>query len=233
MRGGNKYGKKNFMGAFAVPHAVVNDFNFLHTQPQEVCRDGLVEAVKVALVKDGAFFRWIEKNRTALATLDESTLEEAVERSAILHARHIAEGGDPFESGSSRPLDFGHWSAHKLEQLSQFRLSHARAVSIGLAVDCLYSVRKGLLTESECERVFRVLEALELPLWDELLLAQNSEGHLEVLNGLQEFREHLGGELTILLLAEPGRGVEVHEMNEEILGQVFEELKERALSAVS
>ena len=131
----NKYGKKNFMGAFAVPYAVVNDFDFLHTQPEEVRLDGLVEAVKVALVKDGAFFSWLEENLGSLVLLDEKALEAAVERSAVLHATHISQSGDPFESGSSRPLDFGHWAAHKLEQISDFELSHARAVSVGLALD--------------------------------------------------------------------------------------------------
>lgn len=228
----NKYGKKNFMGAFAVPYAVVNDFEFLHTQPEGVRRDGLVEAVKVSLVKDGEFFHWIVRNLPQLAQLDERTLEEAVERSAILHAKHIAEGGDPFESGSSRPLDFGHWSAHKLEQLSGFALSHARAVAIGLAIDCVYSVRKGLLKAEDCERILEVLEGLGLPIWSELLEQRGEDGELLVLAGLQEFREHLGGELTILLLEEPGKGVEVHEMDCGVLAEVVNELKERALSAV-
>ena len=156
----NKYGKKNFMGAFAVPYAVVNDFEFLHTQPAEIRLDGLVEAVKVALVKDGEFFAWLESHLDDLVALRKEPLEKAVERSAVLHASHIAEGGDPFESGSSRPLDFGHWAAHKLEQISDFELSHARAVSIGLALDCLYSVKKGLLTASDGERILALLERM-------------------------------------------------------------------------
>lgn len=228
----NKYGKKNFMGAFAVPYAVVNDFDFLHTQPEEVRRDGLVEAVKVALVKDGAFFDWLEGHLSALADLQREVLEEAVERSAILHARHIAESGDPFESGSSRPLDFGHWAAHKLEQMSDFTLSHARAVSIGLALDCLYSVRIGLLARQDAERILRVLEALGLPLWSEFIESRTAEGRREVFVGLEEFREHLGGQLTILLLKSPGQGVEVHEMDEVVLEECVQELRERALALV-
>ena len=223
----NKYGKKNFMGAFAVPYAVVNDFDFLHTQPEYVRRDGLVEAVKVALVKDGSFFDWLEENQSALFELDRETLEQAVERSAVLHARHISEGGDPFESGSSRPLDFGHWAAHKLEQLSDFELSHARAVSVGLALDCLYSVRVGFLKRTDAERILAVLEGLGLPLWSEFLEMRNVNGQREVFAGLEEFREHLGGQLTILLLREPGVGVEVHEMDEAILEECVAEMKER------
>ncbi|MDP0490832.1 MAG: 3-dehydroquinate synthase [Verrucomicrobiota bacterium JB023] len=225
----NKYGKKNFMGAFAVPYAVVNDFTFLHTQPEDIRRGGLVEAVKVALVKDAAFFAWLEDNVAGLNALRPPVLEEAVERSAVLHAKHIAEGGDPFESGSSRPLDFGHWAAHKMEQLSDFELSHAKAVSVGLALDCVYSVKKGLLAQADAERILKVLEGLQLPCWDDLLDQTNDEGRRTVLAGLEEFREHLGGQLTILLLKEPGVGVDVHEMDESLLEEAIAELRERVL----
>lgn len=226
----NKYGKKNFMGAFAVPYAVINDFDFLHTQPADIRLDGLVEAVKVALVKEEGFFDWIEENLSHLVALEEGVLEQAVERSAVLHARHIAEGGDPFEAGSSRPLDFGHWAAHKLEQISDFTLSHARAVSVGLALDCLYSVKIGFLAEKEGERILNLLERMGLPLWSEHFEKRLATGKREVFQGLEDFREHLGGQLTILLLRKPGEGVEVNEMSEETLEHCIQELQGRACS---
>ena len=228
----NKYGKKNFMGAFAVPYAVINDFDFLHSQPESVRLDGLVEAIKVALVKDGVFFDWLEANLARLVDLEKTALEEAVERSAVLHASHIAEGGDPFESGSSRPLDFGHWAAHKLEQLSQFKLTHARAVAIGLALDCLYSVKKGFLAAEDGERILILLERMGLPVWSEHLDERLDNGQRAVFQGLEEFREHLGGQLTILLLRQPGQGVEVHEMCEETLEACLAELQSRSCNLV-
>lgn len=222
----NAFGKKNWIGSFAVPYAVVNDFQFLHTQPEEIRRDGLVEAVKVALVRDGEFFDWIEANVGGLAGLEERVLEEAVERSATLHAEHIAQGGDPFESGSSRPLDFGHWAAHKLEQLTDFTLSHAQAVSVGVALDTVYSWRMGLLEERDALRVLGVLKGLGLPVWHEGFDLKDNGGRLRVFNGLEEFREHLGGELTVLLLAGVGEGVDVHEMDEGVLLGCMGELKD-------
>jgi 3-dehydroquinate synthase len=224
----NAFGKKNFIGSFAVPYAVVNDFQFLHTQPEKTRREGLIEAVKVALVKDGEFFAWLEESVSALRMLDTATLEEAVERSAIHHARHIALGGDPFELGSSRPLDYGHWAAHKLEQLTDFDLTHGEAVSVGVALDTLYAARIGMLDISEAERVLKVIEGLDLPLWHEALELRDSSGKRRVFHGLEEFREHLGGELTVLLLSETGVGVDVHEINESVWDQCAEELKERA-----
>ena len=226
----NAFGKKNFIGAFAVPYAVVNDFQFLHTQPEETRREGLIEAVKVALVKDGDFFSWMESQVAALRDLDESVLEEAVERSALHHARHIAQGGDPFELGSSRPLDYGHWAAHKLEQLTDFELSHGEAVSIGVALDTLYASKIGLLPERDAERVLSVIEGLGLPVWHEALDLRDIRGRRRVFRGLEEFREHLGGELTVLLLRELGVGVDVHEIEEAVWERCAEDLKARALS---
>ena len=228
----NAFGKKNFIGTFAVPYAVVNDFQFLHTQPELTRRAGLIEAVKVALVRDGEFFDWLEDNVNGLLSLNEEILEEAVQRSAIHHAKHISQGGDPFELGSSRPLDYGHWAAHKLEQLTDFELSHGEAVSVGVALDTLYAAKIGLLKTLDAERVLKLIEGLEVPIWHEALELRDSKRRRLVFNGLEEFREHLGGELTVLLLEEAGVGVDVHEIDEAIWESCAEELKIRAHSMV-
>jgi 3-dehydroquinate synthase len=223
----NGFGKKNWIGSFAVPFAVINDFRFLHTQDEETRRAGLIEAVKVALVKDREFFEWIECNVAALGALEPAVLEECVQRSALEHAKHIATGGDPFETGSSRPLDFGHWAAHKLEGLTGYSLAHAPAVSVGVALDTLYSARSGRLDPADAERVLRVLDALRLPTFHAALDWTDPDGHRRVFDGLDEFREHLGGELTVLLLESIGRGVDVHELDERLLAACIDELHGR------
>lgn len=223
----NHFGKKNWVGSFGVPFAVVNDFAFLHSQDETTRRAGLIEAVKVALVKDADFFDWIEANAEGLALLDPDLLEACVERSALHHARHIAQGGDPFECGSSRPLDFGHWAAHKIEALSGYSLDHAHAVAVGLSLDTLYSTRIGLLPTASAERILKVVETLHLPLTHEALDLRGAGGKRRVFDGLEEFREHLGGRLTVLLLSAPGSGIDVHEMDEAVLEGCIVELQER------
>jgi len=133
-----------------------------------------------------------------------------------------------FETGSARPLDFGHWSAHKLELLSQNELNHGEAVAIGVALDTRYSVLSGLLAEGEDEQVVRVLKRLGFTLWHEALRQKNAKGELSLLQGLEDFQEHLGGELTITLLADIGRGVEVHEMNAERIDRCIDWLQQQA-----
>lgn len=221
----NAFGKKNWIGAFAVPFAVVNDFRFLQSQNEATSRAGLIEAVKVALVKDRGFFEWIEANLAPLAALESEALEDCVEKSALLHAGHIAEGGDPFETGSSRPLDFGHWAAHKLEALTSYKLSHGEAVAIGLALDTLYSARSGLATSSLVERVFPLLAGLGLPIYHPALDWRDETDRRLVLDGLDEFREHLGGELTVLMLRDVGQGMDVHTIDPVIVGACIDELR--------
>ncbi|NIG53025.1 3-dehydroquinate synthase [Chitinophaga sp. Cy-1792] len=208
----NFNGKKNFLGAFAPPQAVFNDSHFLTTLLPRDWNSGMVEAVKVALIKDAAFFNWMEEKALALSSGNMEDMEQLIYRCAALHMQHIGGSGDPFESGSSRPLDFGHWSAHKLEQLTNFELRHGEAVSIGVAIDSVYSYLLGWLQEDDMHRIIRVLKNMQLPVWHPLMEKQ-ADKDSPVIAGLEEFREHLGGQLTISLLRAIGRGEEVHEMN--------------------
>jgi 3-dehydroquinate synthase len=140
---------------------------------------------------------------------------------------HIATSGDPFECGSARPLDFGHWAAHKLEQISEYRIRHGEAVAIGIALDVIYSRRLGFLDAVSAERILALLEKLGFELFANELLHEDSSGALVVLTGLEEFREHLGGQLTITLLQGVGRGFEVHEMDSSMVLAAINELHER------
>lgn len=229
----NAFAKKNWIGAFAVPFAVINDFRFLHSQPEETRRVGLIEAVKVALVKDRAFFEWIEENLAELAALEPEALETCVEKSALLHARHITSGGDPFETGSSRPLDFGHWAAHKLEALTSYHLSHGPAVAVGLALDTLYSSRSGLAPPELAERVLAVLHGLSLASYHPALDWLDESGRRRVFDGLDEFREHLGGALTVLMLKDIGCSVDVHHIDRDLVAACIDELRERIAGNLS
>jgi 3-dehydroquinate synthase len=148
-------------------------------------------------------------------------------RCAELHLEHIATSGDPFEQGSSRPLDFGHWVAHKLEQLTDYRLLHGEAVAIGIVLDTIYSQLLGYISEEECNRILNLFRACGFTLYVPELenFLDNPEKKQSVLHGLQEFREHLGGELTIMLLDEIGTGVEVHEVDLPLYRKAIEILR--------
>ena len=223
----NAFGKKNFIGTFAPPFAVINDFQLLATLPPRDLRCGYAEAVKVACIRDAGFFADLEREATRLREFEPEAMRRAIYRCAELHARHIASAGDPFEFGSARPLDFGHWAAHKLEQLSDYRIRHGEAVAIGIALDVLYARNVGMLTAPSAERVLRLLEELGFELFADELRHTDERQQLRLLEGLTEFKEHLGGQLTITLLSEIGHGVEVHEMQPAAIVAALRELEDR------
>jgi 3-dehydroquinate synthase len=223
----NLKGSKNFVGTFAPPFAVLNDLTFIDDLPAREKVSGMAEAVKVALIRDADFFRWLERNIDTLSLFERSAMATMIRRCAELHMRQIADGGDPFENGSARPLDFGHWAAHKIESLTRNHVRHGEAVAIGIALDTRYSVLAGLLGAGVEDRVAALLELLGFRLWHPVLEARASDGSAPVLQGIAEFREHLGGDLTITLLEDIGRGVEVHAMDESLIHEAIAWLKAR------
>ena len=229
----NAYGKKNFLGTFTPPFAVINDFHFLRTLTHREWRAGIAEAIKVALIKDAAFFKFIQDNTHKLAERDMPAMQYLIHRCAEMHVQHIA-SGDPFEKGSSRPLDFGHWSAHKMEQLSNYRIRHGEAVAMGIALDSTYSYLKGMLTEAELKQILEVITSIGFDLFaPEMLSHLEDDTHPQsLLRGLQEFREHLGGQLTIMLLAKIGHGVEVHEIENKTMIAAIDHLRQYAEATV-
>lgn len=227
----NMFGKKNFVGTFAPPYAVVNDIQLLTRLPERDWLGGISEAVKVSLLKDADFFAYLEEHAEDLVARDLEAMRWVVFRSAELHMHHIATSGDAFEFGTSRPLDFGHWSAHKLEQISNYRWRHGEAVSIGIALDSTYAYLEGMLPEADWKRIIQVFRSLNLPIFaEEFITHQTEDGNLAILAGLNEFREHLGGQLTIMLLHGIAQGVEVHEMNERQIVKSIELLRDMEVS---
>lgn len=206
--GVNAFGVKNYLGSFATPWGVVHDYGLLSTLEERDWICGFAEAVKVALVRDASFFGEIERRADEIRRRLPEAAAPVLRRSAELHYRHIVEGGDPFESLTARPLDFGHWSAHRIEQVTDFRVRHGEAVALGIAVDCAYAARIGMLASGAAQRVYGCLRRLGFRLEHEVL-----ESPDRLLDGLDEFREHLGGPLTISLLQAIGTGVDVHSID--------------------
>ncbi len=220
----NALGQKNFLGVFAPPAAVLNDFNYLTTLSQKDWIGGVAEAVKVALIKDADFFAFLENQAEALVQRDLHAMQQVIQRCAALHLDHIAASGDPFEQGSSRPLDFGHWAAHRLELLSGFELGHGEAVALGLALDTTYSYLGGLLPKGAWQRVLELLANLGFALYVPQMYDQEA-----LLQGLEDFRAHLGGRLTIILLWEIGQGLEANEIEPQTVRAAIDLLCQVAL----
>ena len=101
---------------------MINDATLLETLEHRDFFSGFSEAVKVALLKDRTFFEQICDQTIRLRQRDMDVVQDVIRKSAEWHLKHITLGGDPFDMREAPPLDFGHWSAHKLETLSQYSL---------------------------------------------------------------------------------------------------------------
>jgi len=212
----NLFGKKNWVGSFAVPWAVINDRRLLETLPHRDFVAGFSEAVKVALLKDAALFDHICDQASAIRERDLGAAMPIVAESARWHLQHITRGGDPFEALEARPLDFGHWSAHKLEPLTDFPLRHAEAAAIGVAIDTVYSTLVPGLPQRDAQRVVAALSAMGIPLYHPIL------GDPEPLfAGLEEFRQHLGGRLTVTMLRGVGDPIDVHAIDHDAMREAI------------
>jgi 3-dehydroquinate synthase len=222
----NYAGAKNLLGTFAPPWAVLNDADFLDSLPLPLLLDGVAEAIKVAAIKDAAFFRAIERAAPRIRQRNLPVIRRILKRCALLHLEHIASSGDPYEMGTARPLDYGHWAAHKLESMSRHRLSHGHAVAIGIALDALYAARIGLLPRTQARRLVTTLSACGLPIYNPALGQTRRSGSLVVLDGIEEFRAHLGGELTITFPAPLGARVELHTIDTPLMADCIATLSD-------
>lgn len=217
----NAFKKKNFLGTFAPPFAIINDSDFLETLEQRDWISGISEAIKVALIKDKTFFKYIADNAVALKNREMEPMQYVIYKCAEMHMHHIAQGGDPFESGSSRPLDFGHWAAHKMEFMTNYELRHGEAVAKGIALDVTYAQLVGLISEEDLQHILDVMIAIG---FDLSLPVQNDDKIEQLLNGIEEFREHLGGQLTITLISDLGVKHDVHTVDMELMSKAITKL---------
>jgi 3-dehydroquinate synthase len=207
----NHQGVKNLFGCFYPPDAVIIDYRFLRTLCRRDILSGVAEALKVAFIKDKDLYGYIKENALKIRENHWPTLEYLVLKSSRLHLEHIG-GGDPFEKGSSRPLDFGHWSAHKMETLSQNEIRHGEAVAIGMALDIYIAALLEMISMQEADEMVDTMKACGLILWHDILIQRDQSGELLLLRGLEEFREHLGGQLTLAMPVGIGKFMDVHDL---------------------
>ncbi|MBU2515687.1 3-dehydroquinate synthase [bacterium] len=220
----NHLGHKNFLGAFCPPEGVIVDYHLLNTLPDRYYRAGISEAFKVAIIKDSDFLVWLTENAHKASRRCQAEMEQLVQRCALLHLNHIASSGDPFEKESARPLDFGHWSAHHLEEITHNDLNHGEAVAIGICLDLQIAAYLKLISEDDAELVTEALQKCGLPIWhDALLLKKNSI--LLLMSGLESFQKHIGGSLTLVMPQGFGNETEIHFLSEEILAIALKKME--------
>ncbi len=153
---------KNLIGAFYQPEMVLIDVETLNSlDPREVAA-GLAEVVKYGVIKDKAFFEWLEKKYSDLQACQTDALIEAVKRSCQIKA-DIVEVDE--KEGSIRAfLNYGHTFGHAVEALSGYgQWKHGEAVAIGMVVAARISLQQGLCNSDDVARIVALLKSLNLP----------------------------------------------------------------------
>jgi 3-dehydroquinate synthase len=160
--GVNHPGGKNLIGAFHQPVAVIADTETLRTLPDRELRAGLAEVIKYGLIRDAAFFAWLEANIEKLLARDSGALAHAIRRSCELKAEIVAR--DEREQGERALLNLGHTFGHAIESATGYtQWLHGEAVGAGMLMAATFSRECGLLSGGEPERLQRLLERAGLP----------------------------------------------------------------------
>jgi len=220
----NSDGRKNLLGTVSAPEAVLVDPTFLYTLRTRVISQGFAEMIKAALMRDGRYFEQIEAYYQELLQRTFSrTMEDLIWRAIEIHLTEI--NNDPFEQKLERPLAFGHVWAHWLENITNNRLSHGEAVGIGMAIDTQISEQRGLINQETRDRVINLIQRVGLPIYDS---AAVTDDYTDV---LEEFRQHLGGKLTVGLLNFIGSRVDVDDITKEEIKAAINFLAQRSAAS--
>jgi len=154
---------KNLIGAFHQPKLVVIDVDTLKTLPQRDIRAGLIEVIKMGVIRDEPLFERVERNLEALLNLDDTTLIEVISQACVNKAEIVAK--DEKESRLRMVLNYGHTFGHALEALTHYnRYRHGEAVSIGLNCAAQLAVNLGMFAETDFQRQRTLLKRAKLPI---------------------------------------------------------------------
>ena len=202
---------KNMVGAFYQPQAVLIDTRSLDTLPPRELSAGLAEVIKYGLICDEPFLGWLEENMTALRSLDQAALTEAIERSCAAKARVV--GADEKETGVRATLNLGHTFGHAIEtQMGYGVWLHGEDVAAGTVMALEMSYRLGWINADERDRGIRLFQAAGLPVVppQEMTPAQFM-GHMAV------DKKVLDGQLRLVLLRSLGEAVVTSDYPADIL----------------
>lgn len=154
---------KNLIGAFHQPKLVVIDVDTLKTLPQRDIQAGLIEVIKMGVIRDAPLFESVEENLEAILNLDDTTLIEIISQACVNKAEIVAK--DEKESGLRMVLNYGHTFGHALEAVTHYnRYRHGEAVSIGMNCAAQLAANLGMFSETDLQRQWSLLKRAKLPI---------------------------------------------------------------------
>lgn len=207
---------KNMIGAFWQPQMVLADMHTLTTLPQRELSAGMAEVIKYALIMDADFLTWLEDNMSALMSLDKVALAEAVARCCQYKADIVAQ--DERESGKRALLNFGHTFGHVIETHEGYgKWLHGEAVAVGMIQAAQLSQKMGWISETDVQRISKVLQAAQLPIKPPAIDTQVA------LDLMQHDKKVKSGQIRLILLKSVGDAVVTADFDQALLEAVLTE----------
>ncbi|MFH1849587.1 MAG: 3-dehydroquinate synthase [archaeon] len=203
---------KNLIGAFHQPKAVLIDTETLATLPETEFRNGMVELVKHAIIRDRDFFKDLESNIDRV--LAKERLEDAILASVRIKAWIVEE--DEKEAGIRRLVNYGHTFGHAIESLSSYAVPHGAAVAKGMLIAAKLSAELGHLSEAELKRHNRLIEKIQ-PAW-KLGLRPS-----DLIRSMKHDKKAHHGKLVFVLLDGIGKAFVADSVPEDVLRKVLGE----------
>ncbi len=184
---------KNLIGVFHQPKLVLIDVNTLETLPQRDIRAGLIEVIKMGVIRDESLFEMVEEYLDAILNLDVATLIEMIACACANKADIVAK--DEKESGLRMVLNYGHTFGHALEALTHYKkYRHGEAVSIGINCAARLAVNLGMFSETDFERQHTLLNRAKLP-----LTFPSDLSPVAICDAMYLDKKTLGGKLRLIL----------------------------------
>jgi 3-dehydroquinate synthase len=207
---------KNMIGAFYQPQCVLADADVLDTLDDRQLSAGLAEVIKYGLIRDSAFFVWLENNIEALLARDKIALSYAIEQSCINKAQIVAE--DETETGVRATLNLGHTFGHAIETGTGYsQYLHGEAVAIGMCQAADLSRRKGWLTDQDVTRIVSLLNQAKLP-----VLPPDSMDCEQFLSLMAVDKKNIDGRIRLILLKKIGEALLPIDVERTLLEQTLQ-----------
>lgn len=205
---------KNMIGAFYQPQAVIIDTTTLQTLPQRELSAGMAEVIKYGLIRDLAFFEWLEINMTALMALDKGLMTEAIYRSCQNKAEVVA--ADEKEAGERALLNLGHTFGHAIENAMGYGVwLHGEAVAAGTMMAAELSKKMGWLSEGDVKRIKQIFHEARLNLEAPSLGAEKYLSLMKLDKKVQD------GQIRLILQKAIGASVITADYSQEMLTEVL------------
>jgi 3-dehydroquinate synthase len=210
---------KNMIGAFYQPRKVLMDLDVLGTLPREEFLSGMAEVIKYGVIRDKAFFEYLEENRQKILGLDPDALGHIIRRSCEIKAEVVSR--DEREGGLRAILNFGHTVGHAIETAENYTMRHGYAVAIGMVTASRLAHRTGLCDASVPERVEGLIRSYGLPA--RLASLSRKPSVTGLMDTLQLDKKAEGGKVKFVLPNQIGSVVITKDWDERMLQELIAE----------